>query len=170
MKDLQRMAERLMDPKTALDILSFTHLFKFIAARLIVASVLCGAVPPFQGLAADRLAVVTAQVQDIMRDQTLCFAPKKFEVLPEAAAILDQIQLVLVAHPEVRMRVEAHADSAGKPNTEALDLLSERRARACVEYLIQRGIGARRLAAKGWGARHPLTKGSDSKRVEFHPF
>ena len=71
---------------------------------------------------------------------------------------------------KVRMRVEAHADSAGKPNTEALDLLSERRAHACVEYLVQKGVAPRRLFSKGWGARRPLTKGGDSKRVEFVPF
>jgi len=168
-KDLLRICERLVSPQQPLDILGFTSLYKVITARLIVSSVVCGSVPPFEGVTPEKLSLVKTQLLDVLSGRPLNFNPKKFDILQESALVLDDLKTVLDAHPGVRLRVEAHADSAGKPNTEALDVLSERRAQSCVEYLIQKGVAPRRLASKGWGARHPLGSG-DSKRVEFTPF
>lgn len=87
-----------------------------------------------------------------------------YKVLAEAAA-------VLVAHPLVRIEVEGHTDAAG-PSRTNLELSAER-ARAVVEYLIQRGADPRNLEWVGYGEERPLTSNDTpegrrtNRRVEF---
>lgn len=63
--------------------------------------------------------------------------------------------------------VEGHTDGTG---SDAFNLdLSMRRARAVVDYLAARGVGAARLEAKGYGKQKPLVPdpmASENRRVE----
>ena len=63
-------------------------------------------------------------------------------------ALLDNIALVLTAHPEiVKVRVEGHTDDQG-PDAKNLKL-SQARAEAVVAYLVEKGVAAERLEASG---------------------
>ncbi len=90
----------------------------------------------------------------------------------DSYSILNQVALVMRAHPEIRrIRVEGHTDETG---THELNMqLSRQRAERVREYLITRGVGAHRLRAEGYGPDRPLVKGNDAaalaknRRVDF---
>jgi OOP family OmpA-OmpF porin len=90
----------------------------------------------------------------------------------DSYSILNQVALVLRAHPEIkRIRVEGHTDETG---TRELNMqLSRERANAVRRYLISRGVRPSRLSAQGFGPDRPIAKGNDeaarakNRRVEF---
>jgi outer membrane protein OmpA-like peptidoglycan-associated protein len=80
---------------------------------------------------------------------------------------LERLGRWLTSHPSVRrVEVGGHADRRGEHAHN--DPLSRRRAKAVVNFLVLRGVGAERLLAKGYGERKPT--GDDhvaDRRVEF---
>jgi outer membrane protein OmpA-like peptidoglycan-associated protein len=87
--------------------------------------------------------------------------------------VLNAVKDVLIAHAELaKVRVEGHTDNRGKP-AEAKKL-SEERAAAVVNWLVQHGIDAHRLSSVGWGQERPLESNDTdegraiNRRVEFH--
>jgi outer membrane protein OmpA-like peptidoglycan-associated protein len=101
------------------------------------------------------------------------FAAGSDRILDASMPVLDGVEGVLRAHPEIdQLIVEGHASTDGEaePNYE----LSARRARAVWEALIGRGIPADRMSYRGAGEARPVvpesTKGAAeiNRRVEFH--
>ena len=90
----------------------------------------------------------------------------------DSYSILNQVALVLRAHPEIkRIRIEGHTDEVG---TREYNMdLSRRRAAAVREYLISRHVKPDRLTSEGYGPDRPLARGRDeasrakNRRVEF---
>jgi outer membrane protein OmpA-like peptidoglycan-associated protein len=86
--------------------------------------------------------------------------------------VLDVLAEFLAENPDLTMvEVQGHSDERG---TAAYNLeLSKRRAKAVVDYLIERGIAATRLRSTGFGAERPAMGGageqawSRNRRVEF---
>jgi outer membrane protein OmpA-like peptidoglycan-associated protein len=104
--------------------------------------------------------------------QQVRFANDRDVILPDSFPLLEEVSQVLLANPRVaRVRVEGHTDSKGKPvhNTR----LSERRARKVREFLVERGVAAGRLEARGFGPERPLVPNTTpvgrarNRRVEF---
>ncbi len=62
---------------------------------------------------------------------------------------LDFLYQTLVDNPTIIIELQAHTDSRGS-DTYNLDL-SQRRAQACVDYLISKGIPTERMVARGYG-------------------
>ncbi len=104
----------------------------------------------------------------------LLFDFDKAVIKPEFYSLLDNTRKVFDEYPNMRVTVEGHADSTG---TDEYNLdLSQRRAQAVVDYLIQKvGIAVNRLEAVGYGESRPAysndTKEGQAKnrRVEFSP-
>ncbi len=69
-------------------------------------------------------------------------------------APLDELRAFLTAHPEIaRVSIEGHTASNGD---EAVNrALSERRARATMQWLVEHGVDASRLTAVGFGSSRP---------------
>lgn len=95
----------------------------------------------------------------------------KYNIKPEWAVVLDQQVEKLRNHPELRIVVEGHTDNVG---TEQYNQrLSERRAGAVYDYLLNRGISADRMETVGYGETWPkisnLTKEGRAinRRVEL---
>ncbi len=91
---------------------------------------------------------------------------------PESYSILNQVALVMRAHPEIkRIRVEGHTDETGTHEWNMT--LSRERAARVREYLISRGVRPHRLSSEGYGPDRPLVKGTDpsalakNRRVQF---
>ena len=83
----------------------------------------------------------------------------KAEIRPDAALELDKIVTLLKTHPKLRLSMESHTDSR---QTKAYNLeLSNRRAKATMQYLIDHGIDASRLEAKGFGESRLVNDCSD---------
>lgn len=82
------------------------------------------------------------------------FAVGETELLPSAAQSLDDVIELLESEPDKDIRIEGHTDSTGPA---ALNLrLSEARANAVKDALIERGIDADRLRAVGMGEDFPI--------------
>ena len=73
---------------------------------------------------------------------------------PESKDSLNYLYQVLIDNPNLVIELNAHTDCRGT-SKDNLDL-SQRRAQACVDYLISKGIAKERLVAKGYGEERPL--------------
>jgi OOP family OmpA-OmpF porin len=89
----------------------------------------------------------------------------------DARPILDEAVTTLKRYPQLRVEVAGHTDDRG---ADAYNLdLSQRRAQAVADYLVEMGIDAARLVAKGYGESAPVADNStasgraDNRRVEL---
>jgi peptidoglycan-associated lipoprotein len=73
----------------------------------------------------------------------------KFTLRPESKDSLDFLYQVLIDNPTIVIELSAHTDSRG--SAESNQVLSENRAKACVEYLVSKGIDAERMVPVGYG-------------------
>jgi len=83
--------------------------------------------------------------------------------------LLDEVASVLKDHPEVlKIEVQGHTDNKGSKVLN--QRLSDDRAKAVMDALIKRGVGADRLTSKGYGMDKPiagtLTKQTDDDRAK----
>lgn len=92
---------------------------------------------------------------------------------PDATPALERVLAALQALGDLGMVIEGHTDADG---TEEHNLdLSERRARAVVTWLVERGVDAGRLTAQGRGEAEPVADNATSagralnRRVEVGP-
>lgn len=78
----------------------------------------------------------------------------KATLRPESFAPLDTLYSVLQENPALIVEIGANTDSKGKAAYN--EKLSQARAQSVVDYLVQKGITADRLQAKGYGATNPI--------------
>lgn len=93
--------------------------------------------------------------------ENIYFDLNKYDIKPEAAVILNQLYDIMVKYPEMVVEVGAHTDSrASVPYNK---LLSNRRASATVDYLINKGIAKKRLKWFGYGEEQPIIQCGESR-------
>jgi OmpA-OmpF porin, OOP family len=98
------------------------------------------------------------------------FVQSKSDIQPASLPEIERLADVLKDNPSVCIRIEGHTDNLGQP--EDLLRLSEIRAKAIKDYLVQQGIAAERVEAKGFGGEKPLNNNetdeerSQNRRVE----
>ncbi|MCB0643085.1 MAG: OmpA family protein [Phaeodactylibacter sp.] len=90
------------------------------------------------------------------------FEQSKANILPESFPELTRLAQVLKDHPEISVEVEGHTDNIGE--WAALQKLSEDRANAVVDFLMQQGIAPGRLEAKGYGASQPVNNNMNEEQ------
>jgi len=73
---------------------------------------------------------------------------------PDSLAILEGVAATLKRYPGFKVEVAGHTDSHGS-SAHNLDL-SNRRAKAVMDYFIAHGIAADRMSAKGYGETQPI--------------
>ena len=89
----------------------------------------------------------------------------------ESMGTINEIVEMMTEHPDLKFRVEGHTDGDGDESYN--QNLSEERASAVKNLLIQSGIDASRLDSKGFGESMPVNENSTSegkannRRVEF---
>lgn len=91
--------------------------------------------------------------------QPLAFGAGGADLGAEAGPTLDAVAAELAAHPEVGLRIEAHAATAGSPGAD--QLLSDERALVVRDALVARGVAAERLTAQGFGSVRPVEGAAD---------
>lgn len=89
------------------------------------------------------------------------FDTDKATLRPESEGTLRQVQGVLEADPALRLVIAGHTDSEGSDDYNRG--LSERRAAAVVRWLVDEGIEAGRLEARGLGESEPV---ADNRTAE----
>ncbi len=86
----------------------------------------------------------------------ILFEFDKSEILPESMYIIDEIVDAMMSRPQLRLEIQGHTDNVG---TEQYNqALSERRAKAVYDALIDAGIEERRLRYRGFGFSQPVAK------------
>jgi outer membrane protein OmpA-like peptidoglycan-associated protein/tetratricopeptide (TPR) repeat protein len=90
---------------------------------------------------------------------------------PQSSFELDHVIQILEEHPGMKIELSGHTDSRG---TEKFNKkLSDARAKACLNYLIARGIKINRLKSHGYGEMKPIdtndteTGMAHNRRTEF---
>lgn len=83
----------------------------------------------------------------------------KSNIRPDAAEELTKILAVLEEYPSMKIDIRSHTDS--RASHAYNDRLSERRAQSTRQWLIDQGIEATRLTAKGYGERQLINDCSD---------
>jgi outer membrane protein OmpA-like peptidoglycan-associated protein len=77
----------------------------------------------------------------------------------------------MLKYPKMVVEISGHTDNKGKPKDNLT--LSQNRANAVVTYLVEAGISAEQLVAKGYGQDLPIDTNDNDKgrlnnrRVEF---
>ncbi|MBQ8071877.1 MAG: OmpA family protein [Bacteroidales bacterium] len=98
------------------------------------------------------------EINEFLKNVTL-FEFDSFKITNEAQVGLDKVVDWMNKYPSVRAHVDGHTDNIG---TEAYNQnLSEKRAKAIVDYLVEKGIAASRLSYEGHGFSQPVA-GNDT--------
>jgi outer membrane protein OmpA-like peptidoglycan-associated protein len=115
---------------------------------------------------------VAEPIESKIAFESLEFENGKANILPVMHADLDKLANFLIDHPELKLKISGHTDSAGKEESNLK--LSQARADAIKQYLQdQFKIDNLRITAIGYGSAKPITQEiSDehkqlNRRVEF---
>ena len=99
----------------------------------------------------DPIDVIVTETEVILND--IFFEYNKSNITKEGAFELDKLVQVMKNTPEMVIMVKSHTDSRG---TDKFNMnLSERRAKATVQYVISKGIAKDRISGKGYGESEP---------------
>ena len=101
----------------------------------------------------------------------ITFDVGKAVIKPESMGEINRIVKLMNDNPELKFEVQGHTDNTG--NAAKNQTLSEQRAKAIVDKLVEMGIAAGRLSSVGKGQTSPLADNSTdegrakNRRVEF---
>jgi OmpA-OmpF porin, OOP family len=76
-------------------------------------------------------------------------------------ATLDALVLLLQERPHITLEIAAHTDSQGDPESNLQR--SQEQANALARYLVEHGVNAPRLTARGYGDTRPIESNSTSR-------
>jgi outer membrane protein OmpA-like peptidoglycan-associated protein len=88
-------------------------------------------------------------VEDKIELQPIYFDFDKSNITAQAAFELDKLVQIMNKYPELVVKATSHTDMRGPASYN--NLLSERRAKSTVQYVISKGIDEARISAEGKG-------------------
>ncbi|MGG7036039.1 MAG: OmpA family protein, partial [Flavobacterium sp.] len=91
--------------------------------------------------------------------KTIYFDLDKYDIRSEAAIELEKILDVLEKFPKMKIDIRSHTDS--RASHQYNQILSDRRAKATIEWLVKNGIEKNRLTGKGYGESQLVNKCTD---------
>ena len=92
------------------------------------------------------------------------FDLNKTDLRKESFVELNKLRDLLQKNPQLKIEIGGHTDTRGDAQENLV--LSEGRANAVKEYLIQQGIEANRLSSKGYGETQPKITDSDIAKLK----
>ena len=120
-------------------------------------------------LASQQISSLTRQLENLQLRQTesgvvvtlgdVLFASGEVQLVEGGQSSLEEVVDLLQTEPDKKIRVEGHTDSRG--DAEANLELSEQRAQAVREALINLGVAADRVTALGMGEDFPIASNED---------
>ena len=120
-----------------------------------------GAVPLYDRLTTDGKIITYA----------ITFETGKADIKPESIIEIKRVATLMKEHPELEFEVQGHCDTTGSDKVN--DPLSQKRAEAIVDALVEEGIARARLTAVGKGSHQPIAPNTTdegrakNRRVEF---
>jgi len=113
-----------------------------------------------KGCPTDVKNIFEGETQELILDG-VNFETNRDVITDYSKRILDRVAESLAAFPHVKVEVAGHTDSQGD---DAHNLeLSDRRARAVMAYLVERGVDASQMTAKGYGETKPIADNGTSQ-------
>lgn len=112
-----------------------------------------------------------ADIADILARRQISFAPGQTRVVGESAEVVDEIATVLRDCGELAFEIGGHTDSQGRAEMNLA--LSEQRAAAVLEALVQRRVLVSQMTAVGYGQNRPIAENDTpegreaNRRIEF---
>jgi len=97
----------------------------------------------------------------IVNMSDVLFDTGKSTLRPGAREKLAKVSGIIQSHPGLKLEIEGHTDSVG--GDEYNQKLSEQRASAVRDYLIQQGIAADSVTAKGFGKSRPVVSNASAE-------
>lgn len=103
--------------------------------------------------------------------RNIFFETAKWDLRPESYKELDRLYDIMQQYPTMKIEISGHTDNTG--NKQFNWTLSENRAKAVVDYLLDRGISPDRMTYKGFADTQPIATNStpegrqENRRVEF---
>jgi OOP family OmpA-OmpF porin len=107
----------------------------------------------------------TVELKDVLFEQS------RTALLPQSFPELDLVVSFMKSNPDVKIDLAGHTDNRGIPSQNVK--LSQGRVDKVKEYLISKGISARRISGKGYGGNKPIASNENeetrklNRRVEF---
>ncbi|NWF90231.1 MAG: OmpA family protein, partial [Ignavibacteriaceae bacterium] len=99
------------------------------------------------------------------------FATGKAEITPESAIILEQSLKTMNIYTDIEVEISGHTDNVGKKSSNVK--LSQKRADAVKDWLVSKGVDAKRITTKGYGPDQPIAPNDTpenkrkNRRIEF---
>ena len=119
------------------------------------------------------VALPDAEIENRLTNyaRTINFNTGKSTFKEDSYSTLQAIAAILKEYPKANFTIEGHTDSVGSKSSN--QLLSERRANAVMDYLVNNGIATERLTAVGYGEDNPIASNAtragraSNRRVEI---
>ena len=116
---------------------------------------------------------VKREVKNLLKKamQGIQFETGKATIKKASYPLLDQIAATFIENPSFIVEVQGHTDNVGKAASNKK--LSQKRAEAVRDYLVQKGVNADNFTAVGYGDEKPIADNStaagrkENRRVEF---
>ena len=93
--------------------------------------------------------------------ENIFFEVNKFELQPASIIELEKVYKMLDLNKDIEVEISGHTDSDG--NDQDNMVLSENRAQAVVDWLVEKGISSSRLSFKGYGETKPIVDNSSKE-------
>lgn len=103
---------------------------------------------------ADGCAQLEAEAASLLETSPVTFASGASELTDESRAVVNQLAVLIASCADATVEVGGHSDDTGSETLN--EQLSQARAQAVVEALVQEGIPEERLTAQGYGAEEPV--------------
>jgi len=100
------------------------------------------------------IALQPVKVGAEMNLYNVYYETDSFRILPASEPELQKLVSFLKNNPQLEVEIQGHTDNTG--NTEKNQVLSEKRAKSVVDFLVENGIDKNRLQAKGFGEQKPV--------------
>ena len=94
------------------------------------------------------------------------FDSAKWDLKSESTVELDKLVSLLKANPDLPIEISGHTDDVGK-DTDNL-ILSQKRAKAVVEYLAQKGVNILKIKAEGYGKNRSFLPNSSEENRKLN--
>lgn len=118
-----------------------------------------------------KLKLIQNKISDILKTKNVRFVKNTATLINESKPVLDEVIEVISTLPTLKININGYTDSDGDAQSNLI--LSQNRADAVKNYLVNHGIKEKNLKAIGFGESNPLVKNTSAKnkqinrRVEF---
>ncbi|MBL0736950.1 OmpA family protein [Flavobacterium sp. GN10] len=112
----------------------------------------------------EKVKEILAKEKDVVKDKDrliiktdpIYFDYNMWYIRKESKVVLGRVVELMKKYPDMKIEIGSHTDSRG--NDKFNEDLSQKRANSTREFIIQSGIGANRVTAKGYGEYVPIIK------------